>query len=296
MSNSGPPERDFAAYRNAIREAYSPTQRDHDRLRDSLLRSFADEVPRPDIDQLAAAANPRSFGRILRASYPFVKQAAALLVAAGIGGAIAVMQAPRFQRTPSPASTTQAGVDRPVPPGAGPNQAPRAFPSERVPTLPSTPVASVETQAGPPPAAAAGRHRRTLQTSRHVRLAGTSEAEQPPELADDLADSNISPPAEARATPAPETRSSLAEELRLIRAASQALDADLPAIALERLVEHSRRFPAGSLAIERSGLELIARCTIDPRAQLHGERELFLARFPTAPVAARVSRACENAR
>jgi hypothetical protein len=102
-------------------------------------------------------------------------------------------------------------------------------------------------------------------------------------------------PAPQTVSPSPEP-SGIAEELRLVRAASAALDQSEPERALDRLAEHARRFPSGELAIERRGLELIARCTIDPQAALRAERDQFLARFPSAPIAARLSRACEHVR
>jgi hypothetical protein len=291
MSNPRPPEREFAAFRDALREAYSPTQADQDRMRESMLRTLSDPRARPSIDELARAAEPAAFTRILERAYPFVKQAAALLAAAGVGAAVAITQAPQFNRAkPEAGASSQARTDTAVSP---------AVAREVVPAAPTPPPDQPTPPTAAPLAAARTPHPRRLAPATRRPMAA-DKAERGYDAQTDLADDETSltsalDPAPQKVAPSPEP-SGIAEELRLVRAASAALDQSAPERALERLAEHARRFPSGELAIERRGLELIARCTINPHAVLRAERDQFLARFPSAPIAARMSRACEHVR
>jgi hypothetical protein len=84
----------------------------------------------------------------------------------------------------------------------------------------------------------------------------------------------------------------LAEELRLMRAASTALTDDEPGEALRILHDHARRFPDGALAQERRALRAIGLCKQRAPDARH-ERDSFLDSDAQSPLAARVRDACE---
>lgn len=84
----------------------------------------------------------------------------------------------------------------------------------------------------------------------------------------------------------------LAEELRLMRAASAALTDDEPAQALRVLSDHARRFPEGALAQERRALRAIGLCK-QSAPEARRERDAFLNSDAQSPLAARVREACE---
>jgi len=99
------------------------------------------------------------------------------------------------------------------------------------------------------------------------------------------------PPPEPPAAPAPVSHH-LAEELRLMRAASAALTENEPAKALRILNDHARRFPDGALAEERRALRAIGLCK-QHAPEARRELEAFLRSDPQSPLAARVRDACE---
>jgi len=88
------------------------------------------------------------------------------------------------------------------------------------------------------------------------------------------------------------TVSPVAEETRLLRAASEALRADDPARALALLDEHGRRFPRGALAEERSVERVSALCKLGRVDEAHTEAERFLIATPDSPLAASVRASC----
>jgi hypothetical protein len=308
MSKPEPP-RSLAAFEEALRKAYSPTQYDRQQVHEALQRTLMDPQPRPDIEQLASAAQPHLLARIFGTSHPFLKQAAALIAAAGAGAAIALTQAPRFQRQDAAAESTAPERTRVAPLSAAAEQPLQQQPSSIASSIrePAAAVRPSEPPSTPTKASLLPRRRSAQANQRELPAASTAPAvsvspavngqdERSREDPDGLQALEEFAPVDTVAPPAADTRSTLAKELELVRAASQSLDRGEALVALRSLAEHARQFPEGTLAIERRGLELIARCTLQPRAQLRSEVELFLARFPTAPVAARASRACENAR
>ncbi len=97
-----------------------------------------------------------------------------------------------------------------------------------------------------------------------------------------------------KARPEPAQRnapSSMMEELRLIRAASQALRAGDGAQARGLLSEHRRRFPLGTLTQERRGLELLLQCD-GGGASARAQAEKFLAASPQSPLAESIRKRC----
>jgi hypothetical protein len=88
----------------------------------------------------------------------------------------------------------------------------------------------------------------------------------------------------------------LAEELRLMRAASAALSAnDIPR-TLNLLSEHAERFPDGALREERRALRVISLCKQGRSHFALVERDEFLSSSPRSPLTARVREACELSR
>ncbi|HET8940235.1 MAG TPA: hypothetical protein VFN67_42635 [Polyangiales bacterium] len=83
-----------------------------------------------------------------------------------------------------------------------------------------------------------------------------------------------------------------ADGLRLIDRAASLLRDGEPEDALELLQEHDRKFPASQLKLERRGLSVLARCGAGQVEQGRRERAEFLREAGTAPIAARVRRAC----
>jgi hypothetical protein len=101
---------------------------------------------------------------------------------------------------------------------------------------------------------------------------------------------------EPERAPAPVAARHLAEELRLMRAASAALDAENYAEARRLLHDHEQRFAHGALAQERRALELIALCKQGQARTVHAQLTAFLQAETASPLARRVRQACEPAR
>lgn len=100
--------------------------------------------------------------------------------------------------------------------------------------------------------------------------------------------------AEPASTPVAEpaaasARHQLGEELRLMRAASAALEAQDFAGVRRALAEHEQRFAQGALAHERNALRLISLCRQGAR---HDDVAAFLAAHPASPLVAGVREAC----
>lgn len=108
-------------------------------------------------------------------------------------------------------------------------------------------------------------------------------------------------PRELVPAPTPETAATpegpshhLADELRLMRAASDALaDADVPR-TLRLLSEHAEKFPEGALREERRALRVIALCKQGRSHFALVERDELLRSSPRSPLTARVREACES--
>lgn len=93
--------------------------------------------------------------------------------------------------------------------------------------------------------------------------------------------------APGRASTAPDTGA----EIRLLRQAEVALSTD-PAQALALLRAHVKEFPRTSLPLERSALQILARCATSPDDAAIRARDAFLREHPGSPYAARVRSAC----
>lgn len=85
----------------------------------------------------------------------------------------------------------------------------------------------------------------------------------------------------------------LAEELKLLSGAREGLKRGDSAVALERLEEHARRFPSGTLVMEARALRVDALCEAGRRDAAREAAEAFLKAWPESPLAARVRSACQ---
>jgi hypothetical protein len=86
----------------------------------------------------------------------------------------------------------------------------------------------------------------------------------------------------------------LAEELRLMRAASAALASNDVQRTLNLLADHAERFPDGALREERRALRVISLCKQGRSHFALVERDEFLSSSPRSPLTARVREACES--
>lgn len=93
-----------------------------------------------------------------------------------------------------------------------------------------------------------------------------------------------------------EERDDLPAELRWIERAQTALAANDPAAAQAALRGHARAFPRGHLSEEREALAVQVLCASGRADEARRAAEVFVARHPTSPQAARVRRTCVDAR
>lgn len=88
-------------------------------------------------------------------------------------------------------------------------------------------------------------------------------------------------------------RSTLAEELALLRKAKTALRNGRSAESLAVLGTHRRKFPSGELSEERSAMQVEALCKAGKLDAAGKARRVFLRRWPDSPKAGRVRRECD---
>lgn len=93
------------------------------------------------------------------------------------------------------------------------------------------------------------------------------------------------------ARPAP--TSSLQEEAQLLGLAHQKISQGQPAAALSVLTEHQRRFPRGTLALERQAAFAVAHCLNGETSRGRAEAERFRRKYPTSPMVKRLVSACQ---
>jgi hypothetical protein len=91
---------------------------------------------------------------------------------------------------------------------------------------------------------------------------------------------------------APPADVALIEETRLLQVAQGALRDHQPVRALEVLEEHERRFPAGTLSLEREAARLVAQCQLGSSDETRARAERFVASHPGSIHTARVTAAC----
>jgi hypothetical protein len=101
-----------------------------------------------------------------------------------------------------------------------------------------------------------------------------------------------------QALPAPSAERNappLAEEVRLLKDAQQAVKSGRPAAALAALAEHQRRFPRGQLALERSAVRISALCALGRKAEAQRAAAAFLEHHAGSALAEQVRASCAGA-
>jgi hypothetical protein len=104
-------------------------------------------------------------------------------------------------------------------------------------------------------------------------------------------------PAPSVATPEPEHDDRLDEaraELALVKRIHLAMRNGNTAGALALCTEHERRWPHGTFALEREGVRAIASCE-SGSSEAGSRARAFLAKYPHATLAPRVTAACASA-
>lgn len=105
--------------------------------------------------------------------------------------------------------------------------------------------------------------------------------------------SPASPAAEPPSPPSPDVElATLTAEAELLGRAQRALRSGDPAVALQLLEEHERRFPRGELRDERRGARVRVLCDLGRGAQARAEARRLLHDRPSSPVAAGVADVC----
>jgi hypothetical protein len=272
----------------SARDLNQPSARDRDRIRENIGRSLARGSASQTVLRVDAAMAERALGSAASSAGLFGSKAAiakllipALLIGAGVG---AIWARSLFDRG---APSEQENRSLPVQvedldpldtPGVPDVRVARAagFAAE----APSNPDARHPDTASPqPPAHPARAHR-----PHAARTSPTAATEVTP-----------APVAEPTTAEAPQTPSHhLAEELRLMRAASTALAANDIQRTLDLLSQHAERFPAGALREERRALRVISLCEQGRSHFALAERDEFLSSSPRSPLTARVREACES--
>jgi hypothetical protein len=105
-----------------------------------------------------------------------------------------------------------------------------------------------------------------------------------------------SPSGSVAASAAPNAASTVAEELRLVRAAQAQLSAGRAEGALATLAEHARLYPQGALREERAAARVLALCALGRGEQAKREADAFVRVAPHSPYAGGLRRPCEGAR
>ncbi len=154
----------------------------------------------------------------------------------------------------------------------------RAVTTEETPPAPRVATAEVPTATAPPA---------TAQPAPEVAVPREVPAAVLEPAAAVVPPRSVSRP---RPTVAPEDL--LREEVTLIGAVRQALDAGRPSDALPALDRHAREFPAGELTLERHAYRAIALCELGKNTQGRGAGRTFVKAHPNATLAGRVRAAC----
>lgn len=98
------------------------------------------------------------------------------------------------------------------------------------------------------------------------------------------------------ATPTAEPASTLGAEMKLLRSAQSALQADNPAGALKLLDQHRRRFPKGLLTPERDIKRAVALCDLGRTKAARRAAKKFLRAHPGSTHTGRARRICTEER
>lgn len=240
----------------------SRAQRDEIRRRFAARRSGGTGQVRPDAPMRAVA----SVGGALAFGVPSWA-AAALGLALGVGGTVAVVVARKPDLPPVVSADARSAEPSPRDHGSWPvTPYQSAAPAPADPTLPTSgsPVAG---PSSPP--------------SRHVVAAPAAASAR-----------SLLPAASSTGNQAPE--GGLGDEAALMESAERALrDHDGPRV-LALLDEHSRRFPDGIFVVEAEAARAIATCDMGDRERGSHLAAELARRWPNAPVLSRVLAACRT--
>lgn len=93
----------------------------------------------------------------------------------------------------------------------------------------------------------------------------------------------------------PSSPSSLEEEAQLLSQAHQQVSQGNPRAALTVLLEHQRRFPRGTLSLERQATLAVARCLAGDTTRGRADAERFRRKHPNSPMVKRLESVCQLA-
>jgi hypothetical protein len=219
---------------------------------------------------------------------------AVLVGAVGVGGLSVVRSSAGPSRAGPPEAVARAASgSSPIPPAA-----PAAHVMSTLAATLEVNPSTTDASAAAPLAAhnndASATHAMTPQPVTDSRLATHAHALVDPSDADravgtprSVGQAPVAPPA-APAAP----RSAIADEVRLLRSADEALrDGNAPR-AIELLHEHASRFSDGALTEERSVELVSALCRVGRVAEARKEAARFLRATPESPSAEAVRRSC----
>jgi hypothetical protein len=270
-----------------VRSLPRPSAYDRNRIRENIDRAVSRGAASQTVLRVDASMAERALGATSSAALYGSKLALAkllipaVLIGAGVGAIWArTLFAPHAQPEPaSPSLPVQVEDlnDDDLPPGT--TLAPQAAWNEPLVFGAPQPAAS-----SPKPAHHLKQHHAASRAADpHLARPTPAAASEPTPAV-----------AEAEQSPAPEAPSHhLAEELRLMRAASAALSKnDIPR-TLNLLADHAERFPDGALREERRALRVISLCKQGRSHFALVERDEFLSSSPRSPLTARVREACE---
>lgn len=274
---------------NVARELVEPSARDRERIRENIDRALARGSASQTVLRVDASMAQRALGAAPGASFYGSKLALAklvipaVLIGSGVGAIWArSLHAPSAQpEAPSRSLPLQVEeMEDDVPPTSS-GYARQTQPGD-TPAFALSPPTAAATPAKPRHVQAAHRSRPHSNEARAMPHAHAAPSEPTASIS------------EAQSPPSPEVPSHhLAEELRLMRAASSALSSDDIPRTLNLLSQHADRFPDGALREERRALRVISLCKQGRSHFALVERDEFLRSSPRSPLTARVREACE---
>jgi hypothetical protein len=241
-----------------------PSPADRARVRQAILATVAGGAG------LAASTAASSAAASTSAATGFslgAKIFAAVLVAGVVGGgvvAIAPWEEPASQ--PEPHAAHQAVAHRAVAHRAVAHQA----------------VARQAVVEQPP------REAREVQVEAPAPVIEAPPVEAPPAI--EAPRPRVVRPAPEPEPAAPEPSSTMGDEIRELGIAMGTRD---PALALQRLRDHERRYPNSRMSEEREAARVVATCRAGRRDEARALADRFLREHPMSPQATRVRTACE---
>ncbi len=272
MDDLSPEDR---AFLDLAQDADDPSTGERDRVRLRIAAKLG--VAAATVAASKAASVAASTGKaastggatLLATSSTFAVKVAAVVVLVGGAGGTLLYESARGPTPSSAAVTARAMASGAT--VAAEVRAARVIPAS-VPTVPSAPI---ETAAPPPTAQSA-----PIET---VAAAAVSARPTP------VPPRSLPIPIKATGT------ATLEEETRLVQSAIAALRSGDPASGLSLLDEHTREFPRGVLAEERSGERVLALCALGRDAEARAAADQFLVEHANAPLAGKVRASCAGA-